>query len=55
MRAGESLPHRTIMGFEWDEGMFCLLKQLPHRAWLRAFMPVPGMAGMGGTQGQASG
>lgn len=25
----------------------CLLKQLPHGVWLRAFMPVPRVAGMG--------
>lgn len=40
MKAHESLPYRTIKGFEWNEGI-CLLKQLPQGAWLRAFMPVP--------------
>lgn len=45
--------HTGQSGLEQDEGI-CLLKQLPQGAWIHAFMPVPGVAGMGkgGTQGR---
>lgn len=56
MKDLESLPHRTIRGLEQDDNIR-LLKRLPQRAWIHAFVPVPRVAGMGlgGIQGRLVG